>query len=150
MGLDMYLNKKVYIGANYEHNKVTGSIEIFRDGEKVNGIDFNKVVYIEMEFGYWRKANAIHQWFVENVQDGSDNCGRYYVSREKLQELYDTAIKVIQDHNLAQELLPTQSGFFFGSCDYDEWYFEDLEHTIVVLADAINDEDGEYYYSSSW
>ena len=39
------------------------------------------------EVGYWRKANAIHKWFVENVQDGEDDCGTYVVSKEKLEEL---------------------------------------------------------------
>ena len=27
------------------------------------------------EVGYWRKANAIHGWFVRNVQNGKDDCG---------------------------------------------------------------------------
>ena len=26
------------------------------------------------QVGYWRKANQIHNWFVENVQDGEDDC----------------------------------------------------------------------------
>jgi hypothetical protein len=40
MGLDMYLSKKTYIGAQYEHNKVKGVIDISRkvyienEGEK--------------------------------------------------------------------------------------------------------------------
>ena len=28
MGLDMYLTKKKYIGGNYSHRKVTGSVKI--------------------------------------------------------------------------------------------------------------------------
>lgn len=26
------------------------------------------------EIGYWRKANHIHKWFVDCVQDGEDDC----------------------------------------------------------------------------
>jgi hypothetical protein len=48
----------------------------------------------QMEVGYWRKANAIHKWFVENVQDGEDDCRHAYVNREQLQELLDTCKKV--------------------------------------------------------
>ena len=39
--------------------------------------------------GYWRKANQIHHWFVENVQDGEDDCGDYEVSVEQLKYLLD-------------------------------------------------------------
>lgn len=40
---------------------------------------------------------------------------------------------VIVNPELAQELLPTESGFFFGSTDYDQWYVEDLKHTVEIL-----------------
>lgn len=39
------------------------------------------------EVAYWRKSNMIHKWFVENVQEGDDDCGYYEVSKEKLLEL---------------------------------------------------------------
>ena len=38
------------------------------------------------EVGYWRKANQIHKWFVDNVQDGVDDCGEYKVTKEQLIE----------------------------------------------------------------
>ena len=44
MGLDMYLTKKIYVGANYEHNKVTGRITIKKDGEPVK-VNLKKVTY---------------------------------------------------------------------------------------------------------
>jgi hypothetical protein len=46
MGLDMYLSRKTYIGANYEHRNVKGKVEITIDGKPVN-FDFNKISYIE-------------------------------------------------------------------------------------------------------
>lgn len=51
------------------------------------------------EIGYWRKANQIHHWFVENVQEGGDDCGEYVVSRDQLKSLLtlvDEAIKSIK------------------------------------------------------
>lgn len=86
MGLDMYLTRKVYVGAEYEHRKVTGKVEIKVGKEKLN-IDFHKISEISEKVGYWRKANQIHSWFVKNVQDGEDNCQEAYVSKEQLEEL---------------------------------------------------------------
>ena len=47
------------------------------------------------EVGYWRKANCIHSWFVDHVQDGIDDC-QYHneVTKEILEELLDTCEKV--------------------------------------------------------
>lgn len=149
MGLDMYLTKKVHVGAEYEHRKITGKIEIFQNGTPIE-VNFSRVSEIEERAGYWRKANAIHKWFVENVQGGADDCGDYYVPREDLQELLDTVRVVKADHSKAPELLPAQSGFFFGSTEYDEWYFRDLDTTETILSECLANEDGEYHYHSSW
>jgi len=47
------------------------------------------------QVGYWRKANQIHQWFVEHVQDGEDDCCYHNeVDKETLEELLDTCLKV--------------------------------------------------------
>ncbi len=96
MGLDMYLNRKIYVGAKYEHNNVKGKIELTKGKSNIPiKVDLSKVSEITEEVAYWRKANAIHKWFVDNVQDGKDDCGDYYVSREQLQELVDLCKKVL-------------------------------------------------------
>ena len=51
---------------------------------------------------YWRKANAVHRWFVENVQGGNDDCGTYEVSVEQLRELRDTVDKVLNSTRLVK------------------------------------------------
>lgn len=54
---------------------------------------------------------------------------------------------------LAETLLPTTSGFFFGSANYDQWYYEDVKQTYEKLGEIIEaDEFDEYnfYYESSW
>lgn len=93
MGLDMYLTKKIYIGGNYDHNQVEGIVDIKQIGKQIP-IDLSKVTYIEEQVAYWRKANAIHKWFVDNVQEGNDNCQSYYVSKDKIKELLDLCKKV--------------------------------------------------------
>ena len=50
--------------------------------------------------GYWRKANHIHNWFVQNIQDGKDDCGLYEVSKEKLKELLELCLVVLRESRL--------------------------------------------------
>lgn len=87
----MYLTREKYIGANYEHNQVKGIIDITVRGKKIP-IDLKKVNCIRESVGYWRKANQIHKWFVDNVQDGNDDCKSYYVSTEDLEKLLNICI----------------------------------------------------------
>jgi len=104
------------------------------------------------DLAYWRKANAIHRWFVDNVQGGVDDCGSYEVTREQLEDLIDLTKKAIETRNF-EELLPTQGGFFFGTVEYDSWYLENLEETVSQLTKALETADFEkstVFYCSSW
>jgi hypothetical protein len=150
MGLDMYLDKRTYV-KQWDHIDETKQykVEVTRGGEATN-IDPKKVKYVIEEAGYWRKANAIHKWFVDNCQDGVDDCRDAYVERNNLQNLLDLCRIVIIDKSKAEQLLPATSGFFFGSTEYDEWYYNDIENTIKILEEALEDTNGEYYYHSSW
>jgi hypothetical protein len=67
------------------------------------------------------------------VQGGKDECQTSYVSLEKLKELKETCEKVLENKELAADLLPSSKGFFFGSYDYDEWYESDLIKTVEHL-----------------
>jgi len=160
MGLDMYLYRDTYVGN--PHSELFGPEELgitfptsHRFAKNFGRINQKKIVSIREEVGYWRKANQIHQWFVENVQDGRDECEYCFVPREKLEELRELCRRVKSTPVQAGELLPTQSGFFFGSVEYDEGYQQDIDHTLEIL-DAIlgNPEeqngDADYYYHSSW
>lgn len=157
MGLDMYLTRKKYIGAKYEHNHVIGNVDI-KIGEYSVPIDFNKITYIDEGVAYWRKANAIHNWFVNNVQEGEDDCKEYSVSADQLEELLDICKQVKENHDLAEELLPTIEGFFFGDTEYDEYYFNDIQYTIDTLTQILKEEDeynknhfySDFTYTSSW
>ena len=149
MGLDMYLDKRTYV-KYWEHNGDENyEVKVTKAGNPTN-IKPKKVKYIIEEAGYWRKQNQIHRWFVENVQKGVDNCGDYYVSKEDLETLLELCRKVKADNSLADSLLPSASGFFFGGTEYDEWYFDGIDNTIQILEEALEDGYGEYYYSSSW
>jgi hypothetical protein len=150
MGLDMYLIAKRYIS---RYN--TNDAEVL---QLVNAIDFGfsgEVREISFEAMYWRKANGIHRWFVQNVQKGVDNCAEYYVDIEDLKELRNICKQVLEDNSKAHDLLPPQSGFFFGGTDIDEWYLEQLKDTVERLdvlleLPQVKEHNISFYYQSSW
>lgn len=106
---------------------------------------------LSINIAYWRKDNAIHAWFVKNVQNGEDNCGDYSVSREQLEELVKTCRQALASRDTTK--LPPQSGFFFGSTHIDKWYWEGLTYTadrIEELLACKELEDWGFEYHSSW
>lgn len=175
MGLDMYLRKKTYVGANYQHNNVKGIIKLTEGVEnKKVAITLNRVSEITENVAYWRKVNAVHNWFVENIQDGNDNCEEYYLSSDKMKELVElckTSIEIVKkspkitkiekdwngkDYNYEvfnvdeeQIDLKTSSSFFFGEVEYTTYYLDGLEETISQLEPLLL-EEGSFYYQSSW
>ena len=118
---------------------------------------------------YWRKCNQIHQWFVENCQGGIDECQESDpIHPEVLADLVERCDRItaahraavpaggpgeaMRAHDLASELLPTQGGFFFGSTDYDEWYWKDVEATAETLREQVFrlPKGATLFYRSSW
>ena len=154
MGLDMYLNAEKYLSSfdSEDKQKITTLNEMFDfEGDTDEDYYAQSVLF---RVAYWRKANAIHQWFVNNCQDGIDECQKAYVSREQLVELLELCNQIIANPKKAPELLPTASGFFFGSTDYDNYYKQDVKHTADRLSKILTDpalESGvDFYYQSSW
>lgn len=148
MGLDMYLTAK----RGFYSNLYEGDGALMEAVRAAMGIEGFEVGGVEIRAGYWRKANAIHKWFVDNVQDGNDECQETPVSREDLRTLRDLCDKALNMTEAEREkALPTQSGFFFGATDYDEGYVEDLKHTIAVIDEAMKlDVRWTFTYQSSW
>ena len=191
MGLDMYLERCQREAWGYRNVDI---LQVKEDNAElyetikpylhVRGSEALKWDSIFEGVGYWRKANAIHRWFVDNVQDGYDDCGYYEVTKEQLEELLGicntiiTEIKmkhgrvtngstyangiwcpnieegdVVVNPEIAQELLPTQAGFFFGSTDYDQWYMQNIADTIEILTKTLKETDFNkqmIVYTSSW
>jgi hypothetical protein len=154
MGLDMYLEGRKFV-SSYSNKEVYDKL-IDMAGLRHNEIPHSNFGTISLEVMYWRKVNAVHNWFVNNVQDGEDDCKQYYVNRDKLVELMETCKRVVNnkdDLSIAEELLPTGSGFFFGGTDYEEYYFEGLLDTIEAIERILKNPafDGmDFYYQSSW
>ena len=107
---------------------------------------------VQVQVAYWRKANQIHKWFVDHVQNGNDDCEEYRVTRDQLQLLLDNCKLVLINKEEAKTLLPRQEGFFFGSYEYDEYYWYDIQDTIEQLEKILKEypEDWDFQYQSSW
>lgn len=149
MGLDMSLTRKEYV-KDWDHTpeEKRKNVEVFMNGKKINTKDLE---YLEFTVIDWRKANHIHKWFVDNCQDGEDDCRRAFVRNSELKDLMDLCAYVLKDRDKAEELLPTQDGFFFGPTEYDDYYFESLELTVHYISTTLKyHPDDEYIYQSSW
>lgn len=171
MGLDMFLFK---LNKTHESDPTATT---------------NSIIDAMEEVGYWRKANQIHGWFVENVQGGIDDCGYYKVSKQNVEELLSLCNQVLDifkkatpepgevisgfelidgvwktiyrpgtvyknlDVEAIKELLPPVDGFFFGSSRIDEGYKEDIEDTVNILTNILDNFDFEndyLLYTASW
>lgn len=153
MGLDMYLNARKFFWTDY-NNEEKQKEEYAKNPLLQDLVEAGiqpKLRYITVEAAYWRKANHIHKWFVDNVQEGEDDCHHYFVSREQLIELKETCQEVLLIPSCAPEVLPNQSGFFFGGTEYDEWYFKDLRNTIEQIDFCLKyPTDWDFVYNASW
>ena len=154
MGLDMYLTAKRYLWSDKDK-------EIAKDINDAVGVEFNPekrfvgssmmVKEVSIDAMYWRKANAIHGWFVEKCQGGRDECQETYVPREKLVELRDLCKSILDNPDAYGDLEPTHV-FFFGSYEKDEWYYQDLKNTVEGITNALSlpEHKYEFYYQASW
>ena len=73
-------------------------LKIYKEGNL--GLDMYLFKKTEKEVAYWRKANAIHNWFVKNIQDGNDDCKDYTVSTYQLETLLDVIRTVLKSIKL--------------------------------------------------
>lgn len=168
MGLDMYVHSAKLM------SEINGEFLPYEyNNWKSDEFGRSNTVEIRRNVAYWRKANAIHRWFVDNVQGGHDDCDSHFVSTEKLAKIVDICERILSAQGLeaesfkcyptlendfclndeakkiAEEELPTQDGYFFGETAYGEYYVWDLVLTVQQLKPYVGSEM-DFYYSSSW
>jgi CRISPR/Cas system-associated endoribonuclease Cas2 len=189
MGLDSYIyrTKKIKGFTVKDYEKVDNAVNEVKIGEFTNikdvikgrtkkGIDeLNEVVKVRGEYlnwysifeqvGYLRKANAIHHFFVQECQNGVDECQLSIVKKTHLKDLLKRCKRamslkdiylndgIIKDGEGIETFLPTTSGFFFGGTEFNEWYFNDVEETIDLITKVLKETDFKtqiIFYRSSW
>jgi uncharacterized protein YneR len=155
MGLDMYLHAKKYV-SGWSHEKDTSEFQTLRSMYPEVEIDEGSPS-IELTFtvGYWRKANAIHNWFVQNVQKGQDDCRPYYVEAQDLIKLREACqLELLVPAGAGAGVLDPVDGFFFGNAERDDWYYDNINRTIKIVDKCLAlPHDGWHWsfeYQSSW
>jgi hypothetical protein len=131
---------------------------------KVRGEYLNWYSIFE-QVGYLRKANAIHHFFVQECQNGVDECQLSIVKKTHLKDLLKRCKRamslkdiylndgIIKDGEGIETFLPTQGGFFFGGTEFNEWYFNDVEETIDLITKVLKETDFDkqvIFYRASW
>lgn len=165
MGLDMYLHiNKDVPRVDYQRN-AEGMIDSTERPEFHALVDSLGVshlleeggyhsLHISVPVGYWRKANQIHGWIINNIANGVDNCQEIWLAPEKMKELLDICKEAkAGGAEVAKEVLPPQAGFFFGDYEIDEWYWGQVDYTINLFEKILADKDISVdgcYYQASW
>jgi hypothetical protein len=150
MGLDQYLYANEYLsGDSYlgtEMQETYAKVLDALNAESFSCVEMPSIM-ASVKVAQWRKAHAVHEWFVENVQDGEDNCNEHYVSREQLEELLDTCrqVSASKHPDVAEGLLPSPGGI-------QEWYWDEIDDTIKQLERVLErvPEGWSLSYDSSW
>lgn len=94
------------------------------------------------EDAYFRKVNFIYAYFQDSI-DAHEAC---VIDKMALRGFLDVCREVLKrrDNEYSQIVLPTCNGFFFGSTDYDDGYYMDVEDCInqlSVIAQEMTEEE---------
>ena len=169
MGLDMYLYAE-----KYESKRRNGTLSYPKELEELLK-KINKYHIVSKtttyKISYWRKFNALHYYIINHFANGRDECQKVYLLNSDLLEILEVLKKVeksfetakikeekddyiIYENPIAEKLLPTQDGFFFGSLNYDSFYLNDVKMSIKIFEEVLKllEETNDYciYYQASW
>ena len=100
---------------------------------------------------YFRKVNFLFAYYQNNGKM-IDDCYAL-TDKDDIDDIISRCERVLKDHKQAEYLLPTQSGFFFGSTDFDKWYFSDVKDCLRQMKKyrkLLEDEETIGYVIFSW
>lgn len=147
----------VYRDLEKSYNKALGDndpeAEVYR-----KRMDELLAPYDEATVWSGRKENHIHQWVIDfhNTEEVEAHLWVIDAYRHRINDtnldhilidpdqLLGDLETVIKNPESAPEIMPTSSGFFFGSTDYDKFYFED----VMALHKTLNTEKKQGYFNN--
>ena len=167
MGLDMHLLKESIRGVNsrFVSEMVGGGVHTQGSGLRVSGefaniadIDTDRVYSIMEEVGRWRNAYFLHEWIVNNANDGFDAGDRFRISFEVVKKLRDTILSVTNGDVKPEDVLPLPGyEVELEGRTYDDQYYELLRYTFAITDEIVSRGDGstndvafDYYYHANW
>jgi len=186
MGLDMYLEARKYVSGldhnTEEHNALYRALVESVQGHLCHA-SMPSVKSVEVLFNvmYWRNSIQIHNWFIDNCAYGTDECQDIEVSIDDLKKLRDFCGEVASmfpegygdDEKYIPELsenlinaigekLPPSNAYFFGSTEFELWYYRTVVRMHEELSRLIEWDEAEakahekeysgwyYVYRASW
>ena len=106
------------------------------------------------DVAYFRKVNFLLPYF-----NYEENCSEIVIDKCEVEELIEDCERVLaakdadEAESVADELLPTEEGFFFGNTDYDECYFNDVREVadkFTEILDTFDFDENELVMSCWW
>ena len=106
------------------------------------------------DVAYFRKVNFLLPYF-----NYEENCSEVVIDKYEVEELIEDCERVLaakdadEAESVADELLPTEEGFFFGNTDYDERYFNDVREVadkFTEILDTFDFDENELVMSCWW
>lgn len=150
MGLDIYYLKTKKRGLKKIESKVSGELE--RELYDLEWHESLKTEHHATEVGYQRKANFVYAFFENSIDEDTQVA---VASKDEIEELLEKCNLVLEkkSESISEETLPTQSGFFFGGIDYDDWYYDkvnDCKEICEIILRDVNFEEELVYVYFSW
>lgn len=110
-------------------------------------LESSKDIKDDDKIAYFRKVNCLQNYFEQKHE--IENCVPHVISLDDIKDILDKVDKVLENHSLAEQLFPNCVGFFYGSLDYGEEYFDDLKEikkAFSFILEEWKEEDNFYYY----
>lgn len=136
MGLDINVTK-------IAKSMVKTNTNSWKDYEKLidelNDIDCENFEFL----AYFRKVNFLFEFFSGSINEEETTA---VITRGEMEELIEKCEFVLNNRDKASEILPTCDGFFFGSLDYDDYYFESVAKVLLSFQVILENYSDDYLY----
>lgn len=110
----------------------------------------NKRTKKQVEFSYYRKFNALQGYFEKyhNLENG----GVVHLSLKEVEDIPALLNEVDYNPDRGPDILPTYRGFFFGTYEYDNFYYSDVSQATSDFRHAkfIDFDKYNLYFTSNW
>lgn len=133
------LKKRIPLYRNYDYklenlgyDSYNNSLKKLLTPDEVSEVFKNELKHcFAPEDVYFRKVNFVYAFFSNEMVN--ESC---IVDKTRIGQLKDACEDVLAhkgDEDYAQSVLPTQGGFFFGSTNYDDWYWHDVKDCLTKI-----------------
>ena len=107
--------------------------------DELNDIDCENFEFL----AYFRKVNFLFEFFSGSLNEEEMTA---VITRGEMEELIEKCEFVLNNRDKASEILPTCDGFFFGSLDYDDYYFESVAKVLLSFQVILENYSDDYLY----